>query len=215
MLAAYKLQLRKGAAIKTIPYRFALGSSKLAKAYIPASVTLIDTFAFSTCSGIKEVEFEYGGTEDLVINGSAFYGNTGLLSLALPSRLVSIGNSAFYNSGSLASITFADPVEEGKEAVPSKLQTIGLSAFYGSALVEVYLPGSLGNATFTSGTAQKLAVDGYSFRNSKSLKRLYSKRAKAQVTDLHWDSMYSKIVPLSKKLCSRPDFRMQKTRAAA
>ncbi len=169
-LTSYSFE--KGAAIKTIPYRFALGSSKLAKAYIPASVTLIDTFAFSTCSGIKEVEFEYGGTEDLVINGSAFYGNTGLLSLALPSRLVSIGNSAFYNSGSLASITFADPVEEGKEAVPSKLQTIGLSAFYGSALVEVYLPGSLGNATFTSGTAQKLAVDGYSFRNSKSLKKV-------------------------------------------
>lgn len=72
---------------------------------IPSSVTTIATGAFKG-SKISSLTFA-AGDADLTIEASAFEGSS-ITSVALPARLVSLGERAFMSSKSLTTLTFAD-----------------------------------------------------------------------------------------------------------
>lgn len=72
---------------------------------IPSSVTTIATGAFKG-SKISSLTFAAGGA-DLTIEASAFEGSS-ITAVALPARLVSLGERAFMSSKSLKTLTFAD-----------------------------------------------------------------------------------------------------------
>lgn len=72
---------------------------------IPSTVTTIAAGAFKG-SKVSSVTFA-DGESDLTIEASAFEGSA-IISVALPQRLVSLGERAFMSSKSLTTLTFAD-----------------------------------------------------------------------------------------------------------
>ncbi|MBQ3635323.1 MAG: leucine-rich repeat protein [Bacteroidales bacterium] len=83
---------------------------------VPASVTSIGDYAFSSCSSLKSIFLPDSLTS---IGDSAFYMCQSLQSISLPDTLSSIGDSAFSSCYSLKSIS-----------LPDSLTSIGDSAFY-------------------------------------------------------------------------------------
>ena len=101
---------------------------KAATITIPKEITSIPADIFTNATGLKQVIFEEGGNNPLVIEASAFSGCYQLHTVILPERLKSIGTYAFANCYSLLSIT-----------IPSSVESIGDYAFYNCyKLVEVY-----------------------------------------------------------------------------
>ena len=97
------------------------------------AISLIDELAFYSCSLLKDLTFY--GENLLTIDNSAFANCEKLESIALPSSLTTIGNSAFYSSG-LKSIN-----------IPKSVSTIGVSVFGGcSELASICVEN--GNAKF-------------------------------------------------------------------
>lgn len=105
---------------------------------LPASVTLIDEYAFSDCTGLTGFNFPAHLSE---IGKSAFWGCTNLTSVTIPSNVNSISECAFYNCNKLASVT-----------ISGNITSVGDSAFSGcSSLEEINLPNSItsiGNSAF-------------------------------------------------------------------
>lgn len=112
------------------------------------SVQLIDTLAFKGCNNLKELLFEEGGTEDLIIGDSAFQSCKAITNVVLPERTKRIGNNAFANDSALVSITLNNGLEiignstferSGLKfiTIPYTVQKIGSAAFLGSLLEEV------------------------------------------------------------------------------
>ena len=100
---------------------------------IPKEITVIPEGLFSGNKYLREVIFEAGGTQPLVIEESAFYYCDNLYKVVLPERLTSIGEYAFYGCAQLYSIN-----------LPRDLKEIGYDAFYRCyKLVEVYNESSL------------------------------------------------------------------------
>jgi hypothetical protein len=85
---------------------------------IPASVTSIDTNAFTECTSLTSVTFAVG-SQLKTIGLSAFHGCTGLTSITIPAGVTSIGGGAFINCTSLTSVT-----------IPSSVTSIGEDVFY-------------------------------------------------------------------------------------
>ena len=79
------------------------------------SVTSIDQYAFSDCSGLTSITIPNSVTS---IGGSAFSGCSGLTSVTIPNSVTSIGGSAFLNCSGLTSIT-----------IPNSVTTISTGAF--------------------------------------------------------------------------------------
>ena len=67
------------------------------------------------------------------IAAAAFYGQSNLTSVTLPTGIVSINDSAFAYCGNLA----------GKVVIPDGVQTVGYSAFYGTNLTSITVPNSV------------------------------------------------------------------------
>jgi hypothetical protein len=81
-------------------------SSKTGTTYtIPSSVTSIDNYAFSYCSGLTSITIPSSITS---IGNYAFSYCTGLTSITIPSSVTSIGSYAFYNCNGLTSINVDD-----------------------------------------------------------------------------------------------------------
>lgn len=85
-------------------------NKKITSVYIPASVTVIGSFAFCN-SAITKVQFEEGGEQALVIEESAFE-NVKVTSMKIPARATTIGNYAFARLSELNSLTFEDGSNE-------------------------------------------------------------------------------------------------------
>ena len=105
----------------------------LKKITITKNVELIDTLAFKGCKNLKDLLFEDGGTEDLIIGDGAFQYCYALTDVALPDRTKRIGSNAFsmdtsYND-SLKSIT-----------LNNGLEIIGANAFYRTGIKEITIP---------------------------------------------------------------------------
>ncbi len=100
---------------------------------IPKEVTYISAGAFNGITSLRELNFEEGGTEPLVIGSTAFEGCYHLTTLKLPDRLTTIGVSAFSACYGLVS------VELGED-----LTDIGTTAFSScNKLVEIYNKSSI------------------------------------------------------------------------
>ncbi len=95
---------------------------------IPKEVTYISAGAFNGITSLKELKFEEGGTEPLVIGSTAFEGCYRLTTIKFPDRLTTIGISAFNACYGLVFVELGE-----------NLTTIETSAFSScNKLVEVY-----------------------------------------------------------------------------
>jgi uncharacterized repeat protein (TIGR02543 family) len=111
---------------------------------LPAGLTAIGSYAFQSCSGLKELTFPAGLTS---IGTSAFYNCSGLEELTLPAGLTSIGSAAFSNCSGLEELT-----------LPAGLTSIGNDAFYRcSGLKELTFPAGL------------TSIGDYAFENCSGL----------------------------------------------
>jgi hypothetical protein len=96
---------------------------------IPGSVTNIDDYAFSDCTGLTNVTIPSSVTSIAI---GAFLDCSGLSSVTIPGSVTSIGDYAFYDCTGLTSIT-----------IPSSVTSIGEDAFYGcTGLTIVYFEGN-------------------------------------------------------------------------
>ena len=94
------------------------------------SVTSIGGSAFYGCTGLTSVAIPNSVTS---IGGSAFYGCSGLTSIEIPNSVTSIGSCAFYKCSKLTSIE-----------IPNSVTSIGDDAFSGcSKLTSVEIPNSV------------------------------------------------------------------------
>ena len=106
------------------------GCSGLTSVTIPNSVTSIGDYAFSGCSGLTSVTIPNSVTS---IGNSAFGGCSGLTSVTIPNSVTSIGNSAFQDCSGLKSIT-----------IPNYVTSIGSYTFSGCrGLTSVTIPNSV------------------------------------------------------------------------
>ena len=84
---------------------------------IPESVTSIENYAFSGCSGLTAITIPNSVTN---IGNSAFSGCSGLTAITIPNSVTNIGDNAFYGCSGFTSIT-----------IPKSVRRIGSSAFRG------------------------------------------------------------------------------------
>jgi len=124
---------------------------------IPASVTLIDSRAF-TSSAIRSINFTASaGAPDLRIGTEAFWYMSDLTSLTLPSRLVSLSSNAFFQPQALRTIDLSAtqlttiPANVFSSNVggtcvislPPTLTSIGSNAFGFSTITSITIPASV------------------------------------------------------------------------
>ena len=117
--------------LKTIGDRAFCGTA-LADVKFPASLSDIGKYAFATCK-LTNVDLS-GCTQLRSVSDGSFYINEGLISVKLPSTLISIGANAFDNCTGLLNVDLSACTE---------LATIGSYAFRNSALTAVEFPTSL------------------------------------------------------------------------
>jgi hypothetical protein len=91
------------------------GNTTIASVTIPATVTEIPAEAFYKCTSLSSIKW----SEGLVTIGNSAFFNTGFKTIELPEGLTSIGASAFRECGALTSVK-----------LPESLTTIGAYAFY-------------------------------------------------------------------------------------
>ena len=130
--------------------------STLEKEYIDESSCRTVRVGFDFCASVTEIEFEAGGTADLVIDGSfsyntvqyngAFSNMKSLTKVTLPARLTSLGGNAFAQSSALAEVVFEEDC---------RLTQIDQYAFYKTGFTEIVLPDSV------------KTLGGYLFKDSK------------------------------------------------
>ncbi len=102
----------------------------------PPSVTSIGQQAFYGCSGLTSIAIPNSITS---IPDYAFSACTGLTSITIPNSVTSIGTSAFQSCTGLTSIT-----------IPTSVTSIGTNAFYNcTGLTSVTIPNSIGSDAFT------------------------------------------------------------------
>ena len=126
------------------------------KKYIDESDCRTVRVGFDFCESVTEIEFEAGGTADLVIEGNfshntaqyngAFSNMKSLAKVTLPARLTSLGGNAFAQSSALAEVVFEEDC---------RLTRIDEYAFYKTGFTEIVLPDSV------------KTLGGYLFKDSK------------------------------------------------
>ena len=117
------------------------GCTGLTSVNIPNSVTAIGNSVFSGCTGLTSV-----GIHSSFIGNNMFSGCTGLTSVNISNSVTAIGNSAFYGCTGLSSVN-----------IPNSVTAIGNFAFYGcTGLTSVNIPISvtaIGNYAYSGCTA--------------------------------------------------------------
>ena len=115
-----------------------LNGSEVKDLVIPNTITSINNYAFSGCSGLTSVTIPNSVTS---IGDYAFRFCSGLKSITIPNSVTSIGESAFWACSGLKSVTIGNSVT-----------SVGDYAFYGcSGLTSVTIPNSvtsIGNHSF-------------------------------------------------------------------
>jgi hypothetical protein len=113
----------------------------------------IGVMAFANCTSLKTFDF-WEGLE--IIDDSAFYGSGLCGNLTLPKSIKYIGDSAFYNCGSMAltsldlsactalaaisAFSFYDISSLKALQLPSTIKEIGASAFFGTGIKTLNIP---------------------------------------------------------------------------
>lgn len=110
---------------------YAFANCKLKEIIIPKSVTEIGSYAFYRCE-FNTVKFKDGNIENLIIEDFAFEQCYDLISVVLPSNIVSIGSYVFSGCANLSEIN-----------LPESLSNIGEYTFGSCGLINVTLPSNL------------------------------------------------------------------------
>lgn len=98
----------------------------LVKVTLPAGITKIEEYAFSSCAKLKEIIIPVGTT---TIGNSAFSNCSNLATINMPGNIGSIGNNAFEGCYALKAID-----------LPDSLSDIGESAFESTGLCSITIP---------------------------------------------------------------------------
>ncbi len=134
------------------------GSKKLKTINIPKSITVIDEYAFASCSALDSITFAnlpaYDAT-NLDIRQFAFSDCTALKTIVLPLHTRTLGASVFSGATALQDIVID---------VQCKLASIAEYAFNKTAITSIYLPITV------------VSVANYSFANCTSLRAVYLNR---------------------------------------
>ncbi len=138
--------------------------------FIPVSVKIIGTGAFSGRSSLKELYIPDSVT---TIEAAAFYNNSSLNHIEIPDTITHIGEYAFYNCSSLQTVHIPSDVTSIEKAtfyncaslksviIPAGVKNIGIEAFrYCRCLQFVDIPASVE------------CVDWLAFANCPSLKNV-------------------------------------------
>ena len=121
---------------------------KISEVVFPSTITSVGNNAFENCVGLKTVLFLPDSAGDVTIGKSAFSG-TGVSTLVLPDRLVTIGESAFANNTSLTKVT-----------IPDSVKTIAAKAFANDKkLKTIYIPEALKPAA--SGGTKPISANAF------------------------------------------------------
>lgn len=139
---------------------------RVTEVVFPNTITEVGSNAFENCVNLKTVIFMPESTGDVTIRKSAFSG-TGISTLVLPDKLVTIGESAFANNRSLTKVTIPDTVTE----IESK-------AFANNVkLKTVYIPEAI--KPTTPGTSKPISADAFANTTLESIH--YGGKDKADV----------------------------------
>lgn len=133
---------------------------------ISTSVAKIGANAFSGCRKLEKVSFydttKNNASQTLIVGNSAFYNTPELASVSFPKSLSSIGDSAFQYTPKLKSVKNGDVVTNAVTfAEGCVLTTIGSLAFYGSAIDYIDLPSKLqtiGNLAFRCSSIKEIKI---------------------------------------------------------
>ena len=148
----YNYHLLFHPSINTIPNRFA-GNVNLRTIAISDTITDINTFDFSGCTGLTRVNIS--PSSNLTnIGASAFSGCSALTTLFIPNSLAGINASTFSGCTSLASVTYGNN---------PGLKYIGNLAFYDTTkrLTDIFIPSSvvfIGNRVFLTSVASNVNI---------------------------------------------------------
>jgi hypothetical protein len=139
------LTFETGGTTLTIGSNAFQGSKITGGLIIPKTVTSIGIQAFFNCGNIGSLTFETGAAvgKTLTIGSQAFQNSTFTGGLIIPKTVTSIGSYAFYNCGTVGSLTFETggttltiisnafnlPKFTGDLTIPSTVTSIGSQAF--------------------------------------------------------------------------------------
>ena len=152
-----------------ITYPNGKGASYGASYIIPSSVTSIEEWAFTNCSGLTSITIP---SSVISIGESAFYGCTGLTGITIPSSVTSIEICAFAYCRSLTSITIQDGVTSiernaflgctnlASVTIPNSVSSIDCTAFSGCS--------GLTNITVDSNNPSYCSESGVLFNKDKT-----------------------------------------------
>lgn len=102
-------------------------STYMTKLEIPNSVTIINNYAFNSCSRLTSVKFPSGVT---YIGASSFSNCSGLTSIDIPSNIYYIESMAFQGCSGLTSVIIRNPTPP----------TLGSTAFNNTNNCPIYVP---------------------------------------------------------------------------
>ena len=136
---------------------YAFQGSATEELYFPATVKMIDSYAFADNKSLTTLVFAEESSALTEIAPFAFQNCEALESLVIPSCVKKIGKEAFHNCPSLVRLSFAEDTaleSVGQEAfynnnievlsLPATLTKLGDGAFfYSRSLVKLYIPNSL------------------------------------------------------------------------
>lgn len=184
-----------------------LSQKSLKELTIGNSVTSIDSYAFSDCSGLTSLKIPNSVTS---IGRGAFRGCSGLTSLKIPNSVTLIGSYAFSGCKGLTSVT-----------IPNSVTSIDSYAFYYcSSLNSVTIPNSvtsIGTDAFSGcrGLKQVTIADGesaldfgtYAFAGVELTKLYLGRNFTYSYSDLQEDKYWSQGAPFySKKFLTELTF---------
>ena len=138
------------------------------KVIVPSSVTVIGQYAFQDCLSLTYVEYRSAATKYNATTGRATYlfdGCTALERIVLNDAITDLGDNAFRNCSSLATIDLFDQDtgeitenEAGVATLPTSLMYIGDKCFMNTAIREITIPETLTYLGDTTNATSSTAV---------------------------------------------------------
>ena len=138
------------------------------KVIVPSSVTVIGQYAFQDCMSLTYVEYRSAATKYNATTGRATYlfdGCTALERIVLNDAITDLGDNAFRNCSSLATIDLFDQDtgeitenEAGVATLPTSLTYIGDKCFMNTAIREITIPETLTYLGDTTNATSSTAV---------------------------------------------------------